>query len=84
MKYHKGWLLPLVFLAGFLSAWAMIIVDRQMLIEEQGRLQDEIDRVRIEQKVMKMIDEYNEDSLDLVEWNKEAMEEPVQQKVEKQ
>lgn len=75
MKKRQAWLLPLVFLLGYLCAWAMITVDRQMLIEEQRRLQDEVKRVRIKLKIAKMIDEYNEDYGNQLEWNIKAMEE---------
>ena len=70
----RAWLLPLVFLAGYLFAWATIAVDRQMLIEEQRRLQEEVERARIEQRITGMVDEYNEDYSEQVEWNKEAIE----------
>jgi len=45
-----------------------------MLIEEQRRLQDEVKQVRIELKIATMIDEYNEDYGEQIEWNKEAIE----------
>ncbi len=75
IKKERGqsWLLPLVFLLGYLFAWGMILVDRQMLIAEQRRLQDEVDRARIELKITKMIDEYNEDYVEQVEWNEGAL-----------
>ena len=75
MKFlHKGWKLPIVFLIGFLFAWGMILVDRQMIIDEQRRLQEEVDQARIELKITTMIDEYNEDYESQVEWNEEAIE----------
>ena len=74
MKRRKAWLLPLVFLAGYLFAWGMILVDRQMLIKEQGRLQDEVDRTRIELKISTMIDEYGDDWQEMVIWNEEVVE----------
>ncbi len=74
MKRRKAWLLPLVFLAGYLFAWGTILVDRQVLIEEQRRLQDEVNRARIEMKITKMIDEYGNDYEEMVIWNEEAIE----------
>ena len=73
MRKHKAWLLPLVFLAGYLFAWGTITVDRQMLIEEQRRLQDEVKQARVELRIMGMVDEYNEDYSEQVGWNKEAI-----------
>ena len=70
----RAWLLPLVFLAGYLLAWASVLVDRHMLIEEQRRLQDEVEHARIELRIMGMVDEYNEDYSEQAEWNKEAIE----------
>ena len=82
MKRRKAWLLPLVFLAGYLFAWAMILVDRQMIIDEQRRLQEEVDRTCIELKITKMrnhqitkmIDEYGDDYEEMVIWNEEVVE----------
>lgn len=76
MKKRQAWLLPLVFLLGYVFAWGMILVDRQMLLEEQRRLKEEVERARIEMKITKMIDEYNENYINQVEWNKEALENP--------
>jgi len=70
----RAWLLPVVFLAGYLLGWASVLVDRHMLIEEQRRLQDEVERARIELRIVGMVDEYNEDYGEQVEWNKEAIE----------
>lgn len=72
-RRRRAWLLPVVFLAGYLLAWATVLVDRQMLIEEQRRLQEEVERTRIELRIMGMVDEYNEDYGEQVEWNKEAI-----------
>jgi len=80
MKRRRAWLLPLVFLAGYLFAWGTITVDRQMLIEEQRQLQEELERTRIELRIMGMVDEYIEDYRELVEWNKEALTEPAPKK----
>jgi len=74
----RAWLLPLVFLAGYLVGWANVLVDRQMLIEEQRRLKEEIEHARIELRITKMVDKYNEDYREQVEWNKEAIE-PVEE-----
>ena len=77
---HRAWLLPLVFLLGYLVAWGNVLVDRQMLIEEQRLLRNELESARIELKITKMIDEYNEDYTSQVEWNKKALEEPKEEK----
>jgi len=74
IKKKQGWLLPLIFLAGYLLAWGTILVDRQMLIEKQRQLQEELERARIELRIMGMVDEYNEDYSEQIEWNKEAIE----------
>ncbi|HDY88825.1 MAG TPA: hypothetical protein ENH82_12030 [bacterium] len=73
MKIKQAWKLPIVFLVGYLFAWGMILVDRHMLLEEQDRLQDEVDSARVELKITKMVDEYNEDYVEQVEWNEEAL-----------
>ncbi len=82
-RISKGWLLPIVFLAGYLFAWGTILIDRQMIIEEQSRLQDEVDRTRIELKISKMIDDYGDDWQEMVIWNEKAVEEPEQKGEEK-
>ena len=74
MKTKQAWKLPIVFLLGFLFAWGLILLDRQMIIDEQRRLQEEVDQARIELKITTMIDEYNEDYESQVEWNEEAIE----------
>lgn len=83
MKKRQAWRLPLVFLLGYVLAWGSILIDRQMLVEEQRRLQEELDNVRIELKITKMIDEYNEDYSDQVEWNKKVLEEVPSGQVDK-
>ena len=73
---YRAWLLPIVFLLGYLFAWGMILVDRQMLVEEQRQLQDEINQARIELKITKIIDEYVDDYEEMVIWSEEAVELP--------
>ena len=77
MSKKQIWILSLVFLLGYLFAWGTILIDRQMLIEEQRRLQDEVDSARIELKIMTTMDDYNEDYKEQVEWNSEALEAPM-------
>jgi len=77
MSKKQIWILSLVFLLGYLFAWGTILIDRQMLIEEQRRLQDEVDSARIELKIMTTMDDYNEDYKEQVEWNREALEAPM-------
>ena len=82
MKRKQAWKLPIVFLVGYLFAWGSILLDRQMIIDEQRRLQDEVERTRIELKITKMrnhqitkmIDEYGDDYEEMVIWNEEAVE----------
>lgn len=76
MKKRQAWVLPFAFLLGYLFAWGMILVDRQMLIEEQRRLREEINSAKIELKIKGMIEEYNEDFDSQIKWNREALEEP--------
>lgn len=83
MKKLRPWLLPLVFLLGYLCAWGMILVDRQMLVEEQRRLKEEVKQARTELRIVTMIDEYNEDYVDLIEWNTKALEEMPDEQVGK-
>ena len=83
MTKKRPWLLPVIFLLGYLFAWGTILIDRQMLIEEQRRLQDEVDSARIELKIMTTMDDYNEDYTDQVEWNREALEAPEPKEVGK-
>ena len=80
---RQSWLLPVVFLLGYLFAWGMILVDRQMLIQEQEILNQELDRVRVELKLMTMMDDHNEDYKEQVEWNREALEAPKPKEVGK-
>lgn len=76
MKDRQAWALPLAFLLGFLCAWGTILVDRQMLIEEQGQLQEKATSALLELKTMKKIEQYNEDFESQVKWNREALEDP--------
>ena len=79
MNKKQTWKLPIVFLVGYLFAWGTILIDRQMIIEEQSRLQDEVDRIRIELKVSKMIDEYGDDYEEMIIWNKEVVVKPEEE-----
>lgn len=83
IKKRQEWLLILVFLLGYMLAWGSILVDRQMLIDEHHRLKDEVKQARIELRIATMIDEYNEDYTDQVEWNKKALEEVPSGQVDK-
>ena len=76
MKTKQAWKLPIVFLIGYVSAWGSILLDRQMIIDEQRSLQEEVNRTRIEFNIATMIEEYNKDYVEMVEWTREAMEEP--------
>jgi hypothetical protein len=63
-------------LLGYLFAWGMILIDRQMLIEEQGKLRKKADSALLELKTMKKIEGYNEDITSQIDWNREALEDP--------
>ncbi len=85
MRKRQAWALPLAFLLGYLFAWGMILLDRQMLIEEQGRLQKQAASALLELKTMKKIEGYNEDFENQIKWNREALEElpPAEEKNDK-
>lgn len=75
MKTKQTWLLPIAFLVGYLFAWASIFPDRQMVIEEQRSLQEEVNRTWIVLKIPVMIYEYNKSYVEMVNWNREALDE---------
>jgi len=83
MKIKQAWKLPIVFLVGYLCGWASVLIDRQMLLDEQRQLQNEINGVRIELKLMTMMDEHNEDYKEQIEWNRKALEAPKPEEVGK-
>lgn len=76
MKWRRGWLLPLVCLAGYLFAWGSILLDRQMIIEEQKALSRELGRVRQELKLQEMVDDFGDDWQEMVIWNEKAIAPP--------
>ena len=75
VKRRKGWLLPLMFLAGYLLAWGSILIDRQMVITEQAELRRELVRVRQELKLRKAMEDFESSWRETVIWNKEVKEE---------
>ncbi|MEE9612813.1 MAG: hypothetical protein V3W19_16290 [Desulfatiglandales bacterium] len=76
IKKLRPWLLPLMFLLGFLCAWGMILVDRQMLMDEQEELRQEIITVRVQMKLRELTDAFDYDWQQMVIWNEEAVEVP--------
>jgi len=75
-KRNRAWLLPLVFLAGYLFAWGNVLVDRQMIIAEQADLGRELKQVRQELKLREMVEEFGTDWQQMVIWNEETKVEP--------
>lgn len=74
IKKLRAWLLPLTFLLGFICAWGMILVDRQMIIDSQADLQEELRRTKLQLKVVGAADEFGDKWREIVIWNKEAIE----------
>ncbi len=74
MKIKQAWKLPIAFLIGYLFAWGSIFLDRQMVIEEQEALSQELERVRLELKLREMVDEFGDDWQEIVIWNEKAIE----------
>lgn len=72
----RTWLLPIVFLLGYLLAWGTILVDRQMLIKEQKALRTELERTRIEMKLKEMMNDFGTDWQEIVIWNENEIEPP--------
>ncbi len=74
IKKLRLWLLPLMFLLGFMAAWGMILVDRQMVLQEQEELRDELKRTRTQMKLREMVDGFGTDWQEMVIWNEKAIE----------
>lgn len=73
-KKRREWILPLIFLAGYLTAWGTILIDRQIVISEQRRLQEEVKQVRQELRIKNLIEGYSQESEAFIIWNKKAVE----------
>ncbi len=73
MKKGRPWLLPLVWLLGFVCAWGMILVDRQMLIQEQEELMQELWRTKRQLRVVAAAEEFGSRWQEIVDWNKKAI-----------
>lgn len=76
MKKMKTWVLPLIFLAGYITAWGSILIDRQMLISEQKALSEDLAEVKEELQLREMMDDFGSDWREMVIWNKEKKEDP--------
>jgi len=70
----QRWLLPLAFLLGFICAWGMILIDRQMIMQEQEALRKELEQTRTEMKLREMVEDFGTDWQEMVIWNDEALE----------
>lgn len=79
MKIKQAWKLPIVFLIGYLFAWGSILLDRQMIIDEQEALSQDLGRVRKELKLREMVDDFGEDWQEMVIWNEETKLEPPEE-----
>lgn len=80
MKNKQSWKLPIVFLIGYMFAWGMILLDRQMLIDEQEALRQELKDTKIELKLRELVDDFSTDWQEIVIWNEEAIETPGEEK----
>lgn len=76
MKIKQAWKLPVIFLVGYLFAWGLILVDRQMVIEEQKALSQAMNRLRQELKLREMVEEFGTDWQEIVIWDEETKLEP--------
>jgi len=76
MSKKQIWMLSIAFLLGYLFAWGTILIDRQMLIQEQEALRQELDRVRVELKLQEMVEDFGDDWQEIVIWNEKAIESP--------
>ncbi len=70
---RQAWLLPLAFLLGFVCAWGMILVDRQMLIDEQAELRWELRQTKLKLRVFDAADEFGSSWQEMVIWNEKAV-----------
>jgi len=70
---HRAWLLPLVFLLGYLVAWGTVLVDRQMLIQEQQELREELRWTKRRLQVFDAADEFGSRWQEIVDWNEKAL-----------
>ena len=80
MKNKQSWKLTIDFLIGYLFAWGMILLDRQMLIDEQEALRQELKDTKIELKLRELVDDFSTDWQEIVIWNEEAIETPGEEK----
>ncbi len=70
----RPWLLPLAWLLGFISAWGMILIDRQMLIDSQAELRQELRRTKRQLRVVGAAEEFGSQWQEIVIWNEKAIE----------
>ncbi len=76
---HRAWLLPLVFLAGYIVGWANVLVDRQMLIGEQAALRRELASTKVQLRLLQMGEGVDDDWQQMVIWNKQVILPPVEE-----
>ena len=74
IKKLRPWLLPAMWLLGYMCAWGMILLDRQMIIQEQEELRTTLERTKIEMKLREMVDDFGSDWQEIVIWNEKAIE----------
>ncbi len=79
MRIKQSWKLPIFFLVGYLFAWGSILLDRQMIIDEQEALSQELKRVRQELKLREMVEDFGTDWQEMVIWNEETKLEPPEE-----
>lgn len=73
IKKLRPWLLPLMWLLGYLMAWGSILIDRQMIIAEQAELSRELRRTKLQLRVFDAAEEFGSRWQEIVIWNKEAV-----------
>ena len=75
----QPWLLPLMFVLGFVCAWGLIMVDRQMLIQEQEELREELKQTKVQMKLREMVDDFGTDWQEIIIWNEKALKPPEEE-----
>ena len=73
---QRLWLLPLVFLLGYLVAWGTVVVDRQMIIASQEELARELASAKKQLQLRGLMQDFGDDWQQMVIWNEEAIEPP--------
>ncbi len=74
VKKLRAWILPLVWLLGFVCGWGMTLIDRQMIIGSQAELMQELRRTKRQLRVVGAAEEFGSRWQEIVDWNKKAIE----------